>query len=333
MDKNKRGIDKSLYNEKSLYLLNIKELRDIGRKFGVPSPTTMKKQELIDFILKIVYGEIEAPVRTNFGRPNVREFDMNHYVEKIKKNADITDELLKVKLNPFLSLGVQEVAAPKQEVFDNIENRVYFEDGEKCYLRVYEFVPSSKDIEISKDYAEKLGLENLDVLEVRIEENMFKIITINGVAIDNKFKDFEVDNEKIEGGKRKVFYLRTKEEIDNNIEEIAIGCQERGLKLLIFAEKNHTVKCDELMIYNKSEGYPKMYKNFMKLVSLCEKYVFDSEDVVVILENAIDIEDMFDSFDDDVNARAQTNIKQLAKKFLALGNTYITYRIEKPVLY
>ena len=82
MDKN--NIDKNLYNEKSLYLLNIRELRDMGRKFGVPSPTTMKKQDLVDYILKIVYGEINPPIRSSCGRPNSREFDMNRYVDKIK---------------------------------------------------------------------------------------------------------------------------------------------------------------------------------------------------------------------------------------------------------
>ena len=44
MENNKKNnIDKVLYSESSLGLLNIKELRDMGRKFGMPSPTTMKK--------------------------------------------------------------------------------------------------------------------------------------------------------------------------------------------------------------------------------------------------------------------------------------------------
>ena len=87
------------FYEKSLYLLNIRELRDIGRKFGVPSPTTMKKKELVDYILKIVYGEIEPPIRNACGRPNSREFDMNKYVDKIKKNTDLTEKLKEVRLS------------------------------------------------------------------------------------------------------------------------------------------------------------------------------------------------------------------------------------------
>ena len=112
MDKN-ANVDKSLYNEKSLYLLNIKELRDIGRKLCVPSPTTLKKQELIDYILKVVYGEIKPPARSNYGRPNVREFEMDKYLEKIKRNSDLTDELLKVKLDDEYLIGALKVAAPQ----------------------------------------------------------------------------------------------------------------------------------------------------------------------------------------------------------------------------
>ena len=85
--KTEKRIDENLYNEKSLYLLNIKELRDLGRKIGVPAPATLKKQDLVDYILKIVYGEIDAPKRSSYGRPNVREVDMNQYLTKIMKKT------------------------------------------------------------------------------------------------------------------------------------------------------------------------------------------------------------------------------------------------------
>jgi len=82
---NDNHIDQMLYNSKSLGLLNIRELRDMGRKFGVPSPTTLKKDKLIEYILKIVYGEVATPSRSNYGRPSTRDFDMPKYIEKIKK--------------------------------------------------------------------------------------------------------------------------------------------------------------------------------------------------------------------------------------------------------
>ena len=104
------------------------------------------------------------------------------------------------------------MASPKSsELGDNIEIRTYFEEDNKCYLRVREFVASERDIEISKEYAKKLELENLDVLDVRIEGDMFKIIAVNGVSVKDKFKDLTINNKEMKVGNRQVFSIRTKE--------------------------------------------------------------------------------------------------------------------------
>ena len=189
----KNNIDTTLYNEKSLYLLNIRELRDMGRKFGVPSPTTLKKQDLVEYILKIVYGEA-SPQRSNYGRPNVREFEMNKCLNKIKKNADIADELLRLKLDKFSSVADLKVAMPKEEQnLDNIKALVYIEEDEKCLLKKHAFVSSKNDIEIEKSLAESLNLVDYDVIEARVKGELFKIITINGNRINDKFKDFVIN--------------------------------------------------------------------------------------------------------------------------------------------
>ncbi len=49
------------YTKDELLCLGIYELRDLGRDIGVPSPTTLKKEPLVDAILAIIYGE--APKR------------------------------------------------------------------------------------------------------------------------------------------------------------------------------------------------------------------------------------------------------------------------------
>lgn len=325
---NTNNIDTNLYNEKSLYLLNIRELRDIGRKFGVPSPTTMKKQDLIDYILKIVYGEI-APSRSNYGRPNVREFDMNKYLNKIKKNSDLTDELLKIKLDDdFFGVGDLKLAAPaKFDADASIENRVFVEDEEKFYLRVHAFVKSERDIEISKEYAEKLKLENFDVLEVRVVDDMFKIITVNGVAVSNKFNDFAIEKETLSSGTKHYFYVRTKEEKEEKINKIESYCKEKNAKMLLFANKKHTDWCT-LVTYDKNEGFSKMYKNFMSIMSECEKLEFEGEDFVLVIESAEDIDSMIESFDDDVLARTKNNINSMVEKLLNLGNVFVSFRTE-----
>ena len=183
MKETDNNIDKTLYNEKSLYLLNIRELRDMGRKFGVPSPTTLKKQDLVEYILKIVYGEV-APKRSNYGRPNVREFEMDKCLDKIKKNSDHADELLKFKLDDFSPALDLMVAMPKEKTpHDNIKTLVYIEEDGKYLLKKHAFVESKYDIEIEKSLAESFSLVDFDVIEARVEGELFKIITV----INNKF--------------------------------------------------------------------------------------------------------------------------------------------------
>ena len=66
-----KNLEKLPFNERSLLMLNIKDLRDIGRKFGLSSPTTMKKKELVDKILKIVYGEMLVSLHPRQLRSNL----------------------------------------------------------------------------------------------------------------------------------------------------------------------------------------------------------------------------------------------------------------------
>ena len=327
MEKNK-NIDTTLYSEESLDLLNIRELRDIGRKFGVPSPTTMKKQDLIEYILKIVYGEV-APTRSNYGRPNVRDFDMDSYVKKIKKNSNLTDELLKYSLdNSFID--DLKVASPKQnESENNIENRVFVRDGEKAYLKLYAFVDSEGDIEINNECVKNLKLEDYDVLEVKIEGSMFKVITINGISAGSTLNSFEICGKTLKGGDKHIFYLSTKDEKFAIIDEFVKKCSSKGLNLCIFSNKKYTGECINSFAYSLDDGYSKMYKIFMTMVGECEKLAFEGKDMIVLIENATDFDDMLNSFDDEVNVRVSKNLEEFSKKILNLGNVFVSFRIEK----
>ena len=322
----KNNIDATLYNEKSLYLLNIRELRDMGRKFGVPSPTTLKKQDLVEYILKIVYGEV-APKRSNYGRPNVREFEMDKCLDKIKKNTDLGDELLKFTLDDYSLFADLKVAMPKEkQIADNIKTLVYIEEDERCLLKKHAFVDSKNDIEIKKELADKLGLVDYDVVEARVEGELFKIITINGNRINNKFKDFVVSGNVLEAGKQKVFDATTDEEKENIILSIQKECEIRDLKLIVFANKKCTNWCTKCIEYNLEDDFSITYKNFMKFMGECEKFVFSGEDIVVLIDEASVIDEILDSFDDDVNERAKINVDEAINKILALENLVIAFR-------
>ena len=132
--KTEKRIDENLYSEKSLFLLNIKELRDLGRKIGVPAPATLKKQDLVDYILKIVYGQVDVPVRNSYGRPNVRDVDMNQYLTKIMKKTDVYDELVNASFGDIESI-FKVASHDDSSKINGVEQRTFVEDNEKFYLR------------------------------------------------------------------------------------------------------------------------------------------------------------------------------------------------------
>lgn len=332
MDKN--NIDANLYSQKSLYLLNIRELRDMGRKFGVPSPTTMKKHDLVNYILKVVYGEIEPPIRNACGRPNSREFDMNKYINKIKKNTDMTQQLKEARLNyvdnsPKMSF---HVAAPKTKSYiGEIEQRVVFKDENICTLRVRQFVASDDDIKVGQEILDKLKLENFDVVEIIRAHNGFKIVSINGKKISTNIKPFLIKDEELIAGMRKVFYLRTKEDIEERISLIADECAAQNIKVIAFGleKKVKGVKSFELTETDRD----KQFKQFMMFIEYCKKLVYENEDIVIIINELNYIEDLIGGLEEDVSKRVRSHLYSDFEDFITLGNILLAFNQLKPVIY
>lgn len=330
-----KHIDENLYNEKSLYLLNIRELRDIGRKFGVPSPTTMKKKDLVDYILKIVYGELCPPIRNACGRPNSREFDMNKYIDKIKKNSSQVELLKEIRLNNNIDSGlVFKLAAPKDEYFvGEIEQRVVFREGKNCYLRKRQFIKSEDDEKIDCQIADNLKLENFDVIEVIFSQIGMKIVSINGEKIANKIKTFEVGKHKIGAGFSKVFHLRTKEERENLNLEIKNSCNNLGLQLITFGLEEYNGSCIKNFLLDVSENYNNQYKQFITFIEYCKKLIYENKDFIMLIQDMKLIDNILDSFDDDVVDRIKSHLNEDLNDIVKLGNVLIGFNFAKKSSY
>ncbi len=323
----------SIFNEKSLYFLNIKDLRDLGKALNMSSPTTLSKKELIDSILKIIYGK-ELPTGTNYGRPNSRKFNLDKCVEKITNKTDTMNVIFGCETDFDYGFGTMKIASPKEEiVIKNIKTRVFYSEGDVYELRVHQFVPTAEDIKISKQLAEKLNLKPNDVLEVIIEDDNFKIISVNGIGVEDKFEDFLIESEMIKAGKNEDFYVCTKEEKNKIIENISRECLDRNIVLVIFSQKKYTDWCTEHIGYDTGEGYSQMYKNFMKMIGICEKLMFETEDVLLVIDDAKDINDMFDYFDEEIGFRTRNNVDKFKEKFLALQNGMVTIRTIENQIY
>ena len=329
------SLDQALFNEKSLYLLNIRELRALGRKFGVPSPTSKSKQELVDYILKVVYGEIEIPVRkNNYGRkPNSNSFDMGLFLDKIKTNTDFSDEL---KSYSFVEdFGLSKVSSPTSEYItgENFETRIYFEENGKHFLRTKAFIGSADDIEITTEFAKKFGLINLDVVEVIICENLIKPVSINGIKLEDNFTDIIVDNSVLRSGQSRDFYLCTKEEIRSEIEKLIEISDSRNISIVLFTENDYKGKNLQSIKYFEDEDKSQIYKKLMLFAGMCEKATHQGDDLIVVLEDGNCIKNILDKFDEDVQSRTTRYLRETFNKITKLGNIYLAFYLEAEVSY
>lgn len=326
------SVDTMLYNETSLNLLTIRDLRDIGRKFGVPSPTTLSKDELINYILKIVYGEVSVPVRKPMGRPNVREFNLEGYLERIRKNTPIVEELSKVRLySSDTNLGELKIASPSKNhgvSLNGIETRVLCEADDKYFLRINAYLAGESDIEISKELIKKFNLEKFDVLEIIENNHLFKIVSINGILVKDKFEGLTIDDHVLVSGTNQVFYTHTKEKIEEDIRKLEKVCENNGLEVLIFSENKYTGRTTKCFDFSKEEGNSLVYKKFMCMLGECERLTLECNDIVLIIENLRVLDEIINTFDYEVSKRIKQNINEEIEKFTKLGNICVKFSEE-----
>lgn len=80
--------------KKQLQVMGIFELREMGRRIGVKSPTTMKADRLIQSILDVVYGRTEPQFSTRGRPPKNIEAVLNGVVEDVAEGEKAHSALL-----------------------------------------------------------------------------------------------------------------------------------------------------------------------------------------------------------------------------------------------
>lgn len=317
------NIDASIFNEKSLNLLSIRDLRNMGRKFGVPSPTSRSKSDLVAYILKIVYGEVEAPPnKASLGRPTTsREFNLQRYIEKIRRNTAMPEKLSQVRLYPdYGDMVASSEPAGYSSLSDKIETRVLCEQGGKFYLRSCVYVESPDDILVSGAMMKKFKLEVMDVLEIIKCKNLFKIVTINGIRVKDKFLKLKVSNEPVLSGTNKVFYMCTKEETEKTIDNLIETCQKHDVEVMLFSKSEKVGKNIHQVLYSEKDDSSVIYKKFIELLGQCEMVASECGDIMILVENMSDVDAAISSFDIDVCLRIRNHINDEIQKLTSLGN-------------
>lgn len=166
----------------AIQCMGIHNLRSFARQIGVKSPTTLKKSELIDLIVKIKTGQIE-PSKTNMGRK-----------PKPMSNFDYTT----IQPDPRFD-GTLILNAPTSE----FDAKTYIRDGVLKFLNnsapIIKIVEKSNQvitIPFQPSLIAQYNMKQNDVVRVEIVPivnsymySIRKIISINGIDIEKYDSD------------------------------------------------------------------------------------------------------------------------------------------------
>lgn len=187
------------YTREELMKLGIYDLRQVGREVGVPSPTSLNKKDLIDYIVAIVYGSAEKKSQGKLrGRPaksgqkSYQKFiDLIDKVEtpKVKSTFISFDEDENDRSFSYLKSLSMKVASPGEEYHNDAEpeNELTLRKGIICLTergfvaRKLKFIDNLYDAKISQEIVDEYGLKEDDIIEYLNDDfnNVAQIVKIN----------------------------------------------------------------------------------------------------------------------------------------------------------
>lgn len=197
------------YSKENLQEINHSGLRKLAATFGVASPTSKKKDVLIEEIIAIQEGRLQPAKPSNRGRPKKKELE-----DTISQKPQTTQNELECVMNTTFQSNLEvtptiETAEPStaaNEDFDTaiIENdtdyivkgvlEIIMPDG-YGFLRTNNFYTSDEDVFVPLHQIRRFMLRNGDLVECKARSyNNLKrpsaiyIFNVNGKSCDKLFK-------------------------------------------------------------------------------------------------------------------------------------------------
>lgn len=218
------------YTKEELSKLGIYDLREVGRKVGVQSPTMFKKEVLIEKILDVIYGNIEQKKEgASRGRP-ARSGQKSY-----QKFIDLIDKIEAPKVTStfinaegedfdrsfsFLSSLSMKVASPSEEYRNDAEpeNELTLKKGIVCKVedgfvaRKLKFIENIYDAKISNSLVERYNLQEDDIIDYFTDDigHVAQIVKKNDEFVS--ILDFKIKSDKL-----KSFCEFQEIEVENNL--------------------------------------------------------------------------------------------------------------------
>ncbi len=284
---------KNLYTRDELMKLGIYDLRKLGQDLGVVSPTSLKKEKLVDSILAVIYGE--TPVRKigkGRGRPpKDNKKPCKLYLDLIEKinEPDASTEFVYVDRYDYGSSEM--VASPRAEYINNddmtkvstLKRGVVCDENGSFFVRKLRYIPSENDYILPKEIAFDYSLKDCDLIEFLLCDDgktVSQIIKINGnlasrtgnVKLRGASKLIKIGSDiTIRTNESNIVYAKTPKERAEMSNLIAKKLVSEGYKVV-------SVNFDSLEMSTSDDGITRLY-----CVGSRDEY-----ETMAVIENAIE---------------------------------------------
>ena len=330
--------------------LGIFELRGLAREVGVPSPTTKKREELIDNILdRINKGQLDEVVVTKKGRP----FKKLAVVDNLLNNMTLQDKFS----NQTKLISYEDILSFAQvmPVISNVANQIGQFNGivrqsaNSDILMFYDF-DSAQAIFLPNELEFVSLIHNGDEVECRakkINNNQYfaiEITAINGMK-PTEYKASHIDlgeqiistanlnfsDKKVFVGRRNLSIVKENFYENENFDKLATQALKEGYKI-VYLSLNSSIEdqiklryCQGKVLSTKfDDPCVQSLNKALDCISLCENLVTHGEKVLLIIPDIMNVVRALDyCFIDQAKMYGHSMQSIIvAQKILSLGRAY-----------
>lgn len=347
-------LDKNKKIELEVKKLGIFELRGLAREVGVSSPTTKKREELIDLILeKLNKGQIEDIVGSKKGRPfkklavvdnilsnmTVQEFGGNFSSQN--KAYSYEDILAFAQVMPIISNVEQQILNSCGIIRKSITNDMFmfydFKTNQAVFLPVeLKFVDKVKNGDIVSVKAKKINnnqffaTEILSINNVEAPKYLNRSFNKGQQIISEKVLPFA--NKNLFIGRRNLVELKENFYENKNFDILYKSAIEKGYKVVMLS-LNSSIE-DELKMQSMKDAVilstkfnddcDRSLNKAVDCVSLCENLVENGEKVLLIVPDMINVIRAIDCCFMEEKKMYEHAMQSIvvAQKILSLGAAY-----------
>ena len=330
--------------------LGIFELRALARELGDTSPSTKKRDELIDVILKSLdNGESIDNAGKRKGRPYKKLSSLddivnnitNEKVFKLPEQVEYESLLTFAQETPFFSAFNEE----KRGIFEGYVRRnsdgysSIFDPKTDSWVFIKNFIDDYEKLNIgdkikveAKGLASDTQYEAISILSINgknPKDYVYEKITLSNEIISTEKISF--DNKNALVGRRNV--LSSNEDVyeNNTFDELVKFSKENGYKVVLLAvntsyENNIKFKSVDSVEKFVTEYGTKSLNNFnavIDVINYCQNRLNHGEKVILFISDIMDVlRGIDDCFPKDFSNEYSEQSLVIVRKLLSLGRAY-----------